>query len=90
MIDLEVSVYEMHAESILVIVASEKLSEGLQLIRGDFRLPTVIFQVFIPVVDRQGLAKSQCIIMKTSRDQSVGDIAGMEFSDQPTRRFYRL
>ena len=43
----------MYAENILGIVASEEFSEGLQLIRSNLRLPTIIFQVIVPELDRE-------------------------------------
>ncbi len=33
----------MHAEYVLGIVVDEEFSKGLQLTRGNFRLPTIIF-----------------------------------------------
>ena len=43
----------MHAEYVLSVVADEELGEELQMIRCNFRLPTVIFQVTVPELNRQ-------------------------------------
>ena len=53
LIDLKMSVDKVHAKYILGIMASEEFSEGLQLIRGNFRLLTVIVQVVVPVLEIQ-------------------------------------
>ena len=59
LIDLEVSVYEMRAESMLGKLGERKAQRGIMADPGNFRLPAVIFQVVIPVPDRKGSAIGQ-------------------------------